>query len=56
MLTVFWDFLGAAAVMAVWVGVAFVLAFAGVFVMNLVGERIYGRQANKERGRGCPRR
>jgi hypothetical protein len=49
MLTVFWDFLGAAAVMAVWVGVAFVLAFAGVFVMNLIGERIYGRGNRNER-------
>lgn len=50
------EFLLAALVMAAWVGVAFVLAFVGVFVMNLIGDRIYGRQANEERGRGCPRR
>jgi uncharacterized membrane protein (DUF485 family) len=55
-MSVFMDFLTAALVMAAWVGVAFVLAFVAVFVMDLIGERIYGRQANKERGRGCSRR
>ena len=48
-MSVFWDFLMAAAVMAAWVGVALVLAFIGVFLMNLIGERVYGK--SNERGK-----
>lgn len=49
MLTVFIDFVWAATVMAAWVGVAFVLAFIGTFLMNLVGDRVYGKM--NERGK-----
>ena len=49
MLTVFMDFVWAATVMAAWVGVAFVLAFIAIFVMNLIGERVYGKV--NERGK-----
>lgn len=49
MLTVFMDFLWAALVMVAWVGVALVLAFIGVFLMNLIGERVYGK--SNERGK-----
>lgn len=49
MLTVFMDFVWAATVMAAWVGVALVLAFIGVFLMNLIGERVYGK--SNERGK-----
>lgn len=47
MLSTFWDLAFAATVMAAWVGVAFVLAFIGVFVMNLIGDRIYGKERGK---------
>lgn len=53
MLTVFWDFAFAATVMALWVLAALALVFIGVFLMNLIGDRVYGRQTNKGRGRGC---
>lgn len=43
MLTAFWDLAFAATVMAAWVGIAFIVAFIGVFVMNLIGDWIYGR-------------
>jgi hypothetical protein len=49
MLTVFWDFALAATVMLAWVGVALVLAFIGFFLMDLIGERVYGK--SKERGK-----
>ena len=49
MLTVFMDFVWAATVMAAWVGVALVLAFIGYFLMDLVGERVYGK--DRERGK-----
>jgi len=49
MLTVFMDFAWAATVMAAWVGVAFVLAFIAIFVMNLIGDRVYGK--TNERGK-----
>ncbi len=32
-----------------WGGVALVLAFIGVFLMNLIGERVYGK--SNERGK-----
>jgi len=47
-MTVFMDFLAAALVMAAWVGVAFVLAFAAVFVLDLVGDRIYGKPNRRQ--------
>lgn len=43
-MSVFWDFCLAATVMAAWVGVAFILAFIGTFVMNLIGDWLYGRR------------
>lgn len=39
-----WAFFEAAAVMAGWVAIAFILAFIGRFLMELVGERVYGKQ------------
>lgn len=56
MLTVFWDFAIAATVMALWVLAAFALAFVGYFLTDLIGDRIYGRQTNKGRGRQWQRR
>jgi hypothetical protein len=50
-MTVLADFLGAALVMGFWVLVAFGLAFIGVFVMNLIGERVYGKKNRDERSR-----
>ena len=47
MLTAVWDFGIAALVMAAWVGVAFCLAFVGYFFVDLIGERIYGRNSNR---------
>lgn len=38
-----YDFALTAMVMAFWVGVAFVIAFVGRFLIDLVGERVYGR-------------
>lgn len=49
-MSVLMDFLGAALVMGFWVLVAFGLAFIGVFVMNLIGERVYGKQKRRDRG------
>jgi len=46
-MSVFWDFAYAATVMAAWVGIAFILAFIGVFLMNLIGDWIYGRNSNR---------
>jgi len=48
-MSVFWDFCLAATVMAAWVGVAFILAFIGTFVMFAIGERVYGK--DRERGK-----
>ena len=42
-----WAFLEAAAVMAGWVAVAFILAFIGRFLMELVGERVYGKDRDR---------
>ena len=54
MLTAFGDFGFAALVMLGWVVIAFTLLFIGVFVMNLIGDWVYGRQPkDKRRGRGC---
>ena len=47
MLSTLWDFGIAALVMAAWVAVAFVLAFVGYFLTDLIGERIYGRNGNR---------
>ena len=49
MLTVFWDFAFAATVMAAWVGVAFILAFFGTFVLNLIGDWVYGKRERSRR-------
>lgn len=46
-MSLLFDFLVAALVMAAWVGVAFVLAFVAVFVLDLIGDRNYGRQNRK---------
>lgn len=51
MLTAVVELIWAALVMAAWVGIAFGLAFIGVFVMDLIGERVYGR--DNERGKSC---
>ena len=47
MLTSFWELGMAALVMLGWVAVAFVLAFIGYFLVDLIGERIYGKNSNR---------
>ena len=47
MLTSFWQLGMAALVMLAWAAVAFVLAFVGYFLVDLIGERIYGRNSNR---------
>ena len=47
MLTSFWELGLAALVMLGWVAVAFVLAFAGYFLVDLIGDWIYGRNSNR---------
>ena len=47
MLTNVFDFLWAFVVMCAWAGIAGVLLFIGVFVMNLIGDRTYGRNNNR---------
>lgn len=47
MLTSFWELGLAALVMLGWVALALVLAFAGYFLVDLIGERIYGRNSNR---------
>ena len=43
-MSVFWDFALAATVMAAWVGIAFILAFVGTFLLNLIGDWLYGKR------------
>lgn len=47
MLTSFWQLGMAALVMVGWIAVALVLAFVGYFLVDLIGEHIYGRNGNR---------
>lgn len=49
MLTAAFDFLVAFTVMCAWAAIAFVLLFIGYFLMDLIGERVYGKQRERRR-------